>query len=149
MRIAIVGIIGKITKQGNPLNQSIDIFRNLGLILFFVGNGVITGQQLNAPLPSKWFVYSFLIMVASILCVGFRKLALHIRHKLTRRNPPLSGQMLPCRLLAPGRKHVLMTYGGYDFSATPKELTYGVQTNLRKDYCEVVGLFLEDFSIVF
>lgn len=67
-------------------------------------------------------------------CVGSRRAALEIRRKLTRRNPPLPGQMLPCRILAPGRKHVLMTYGGYDFSATPKELTYGMQTDLRERF---------------
>lgn len=77
-------------------------------------------------------------------CVGSRRAALEIRRKLTRRNPPLPGQMIPCRILAPGRKHVLMTYGGYDFSATPKDLTYGIQTDLREDYWEVVGVFLED-----
>ena len=47
-------------------------------------------------------------------CVGSRKLAMLIRRKQTRKNPPAVGKLIPYRIIAPGRHAVLMTYGGYD-----------------------------------
>ena len=65
--IVIGCIMRKITKQGSLPDQSMDVYRNFGLILFFVGNGVTAGQRFTAPLHGKWFVYSFIITAASIL----------------------------------------------------------------------------------
>lgn len=67
-------------------------------------------------------------------CVGSRKLALLIRRKWTRKNPPKVGDQIPCRVLAPGRHHVLITYGGYDVTVPAKDLTYTMTADLREQF---------------
>ena len=67
-------------------------------------------------------------------CVASRKLALLIRRRQTRKNPPAVGELIPCRIIAPGRHHVLMTYGGYDISVLPKDMTYTMMPDLRERF---------------
>lgn len=67
-------------------------------------------------------------------CVGSRKLAMLIRRKQTRRNPPEVGELIPCQIIASGRHAVLMTYGGYDMTVRPRELTYTMMPDLRERF---------------
>ena len=43
------------------------IYRNFGLMLFFVGNGISAGENLNMLSDVKWFAYGALITVSCIL----------------------------------------------------------------------------------
>ena len=63
-------------------------------------------------------------------CVGSRKLAMLIRRKQTRKNPPAVGKLIPYRIIAPGRDAVLMTYGGYDI--LPFGGKFGLSLHLQR-----------------
>ncbi len=64
-------VIGQIIK--NRLSQrmvqqkSLNLLRNLGLALFFVGNGVPSGMQLGSGLDIKTFLYGALMTIIPIL----------------------------------------------------------------------------------
>lgn len=45
------------------------IYRNLGLILFFVGNGITAGARLNSNISIKWFLCGILITLVSVMSV--------------------------------------------------------------------------------
>lgn len=64
-------------------------------------------------------------------CVGSRKLALLIRRRQTLKTPPEAGQLVTCRVTAPGRNHILLTCGGYDVTALPKDMSYTMLPDLR------------------
>ena len=67
----MVGIIAKkYMKNVNLCNGSLDVYRNFGLILFFVGTGVSSGGKINYLLDIKWFIYGALITVVTML-LGF------------------------------------------------------------------------------
>lgn len=57
----------------------IKIYRNFGLMLFFVGNGISAGENLNMLSDVKWFAYGALITVSCIFvgnvwgCFIFKK----------------------------------------------------------------------------
>lgn len=67
-------------------------------------------------------------------CVGSRKLALMIRRRQTLKNPPEAGQIISCQVIASGRNHTLLTYGGYDVTALPKDMTYTMLPDLRERF---------------
>lgn len=47
--------------------NSLAVYRNFGLMLFFVGNGISAGENLNMLSDVKWFAYGALITVSCIL----------------------------------------------------------------------------------
>lgn len=49
--------------------QSFSTYRNLGLVLFFVGNGITAGTKLNSHISIKWFVYGAIITLTSVIGV--------------------------------------------------------------------------------
>ena len=81
--ILIAGIIfGILADKFLNLKHSINslaVYRNFGLMLFFVGNGISAGENLNMLSDVKWFAYGVLITVSCILvgnilgCFIFKK----------------------------------------------------------------------------
>jgi putative transport protein len=67
----MLGVISKkYMKHVSICNGSLAIYRNFGLILFFVGTGVSSGGKINYLLDMKWFIYGALITVVTML-LGF------------------------------------------------------------------------------
>ncbi len=71
--ILICGIaIGCIIRKAHirsSMEYVFPIYRNLGLILFFVGNGTTAGIRLNSNITIKWFFYGSIITFSSIAFV--------------------------------------------------------------------------------
>lgn len=63
-------IIGCITRRSPHIRSCVEhvfpIYRNLGLILFFVGNGITAGIKLDSAINIKWFLYGALITTMSV-----------------------------------------------------------------------------------
>lgn len=59
-------IVKKYAKNIKILNQSLAIYRTFGLVLFFVGTGVYSGQKISNSLDIKWFIYGALITAITI-----------------------------------------------------------------------------------
>ena len=58
----IIGIlINKYPKLKNSINGSFGFFRNFGLILFFVGNGMPAGYSINTNISADCFIFSTII----------------------------------------------------------------------------------------
>ena len=67
----MVGMIAKTyMKHVSICNGSLAVYRNFGLILFFLGTGVSSGGKINYLLDIKWFIYGALITVVTML-LGF------------------------------------------------------------------------------
>ena len=49
--------------------EEIDCYRELGLILFFVGNGITAGMNLTLTFEFKWFLYGALLTILPICLV--------------------------------------------------------------------------------
>lgn len=60
-------IIKKHVKNIKISRQSLSIYRTFGLVLFFVGTGVSSGQKISYSLDIKWFIYGALITGITIL----------------------------------------------------------------------------------
>ena len=70
--ILITGVIfGYLKKCFSDNNEggsaSITVYRELGLIMFFIGNGLSAGKSLNTPLDIRWFVCGIIITMVSVL----------------------------------------------------------------------------------
>lgn len=82
--ILICGIaIGCIIRKSHITSCAENVFpiyRNLGLILFFVGNGITAGARLNSNISIKWFVCGILITLVSVMSV-FLICKIFIRNK--------------------------------------------------------------------
>ncbi len=50
------------------LIKTLSIYRDLGLVAFFIGNGIIAGERLNTVIQMKWFAYGAIITTTSLLC---------------------------------------------------------------------------------
>ena len=67
----LIGIIIKrYVKHINISPGPLAVYRNFGLILFFVGTGVSSGGKISYMLDIKWFMYGALITVSTML-LGF------------------------------------------------------------------------------
>lgn len=68
----IIGcIIRKLSHINNRVEQSFAIYRNLGLMLFFVGNGTTAGARLNSNISIKWYVFGAVMTLSSVMIVWF------------------------------------------------------------------------------
>ena len=71
--ILICGIaIGCITRKmhiRSNIEHVFPIYRNLGLILFFVGNGITAGARLKSDISIKWFVFGAVMTLSSVMIV--------------------------------------------------------------------------------
>ena len=71
--VLICGIIfGCIIRKSHIRSSAENVFpiyRNLGLALFFVGNGVIAGARLNSGISIKWFIFGAIITVSSVISI--------------------------------------------------------------------------------
>lgn len=70
--ILLTGIIfGAIISNYKGLSEKtftdFPVYRKIGLILFFAGNGVISGKNLNVAFKAKWLVYGVLITVITLI----------------------------------------------------------------------------------
>ena len=59
-------LLKKLTPKSIDL-ASLSIYRNLGLIMFFIGNGVTAGVCLDVNIQGKWVLYGAIITIISIL----------------------------------------------------------------------------------
>lgn len=66
----ITGVISKIINKSSKFNNVLSIYRNLGLLLFFVGTGIPAGINLNSKFELKWFLYGVILTVIPI-AVGY------------------------------------------------------------------------------
>ena len=64
-----VGCIIRKSHIGCNVEHSFPIYRNLGLMLFFVGNGVIAGTRLNSGISIKWFILGAVMTLSSVMAV--------------------------------------------------------------------------------
>ncbi len=64
--ILIAGIIGGIVLK-DKVSNNLHTYRNLGLVMFFVGNGISAGQQLNCTIDIKWFIYGVIITLSAVI----------------------------------------------------------------------------------
>ena len=65
-------IIGRIIRKSHIRSSAENVFpiyRNLGLTLFFVGNGVVAGARLNSDISIKWFIFGAIITVLSVISI--------------------------------------------------------------------------------
>lgn len=64
----IVGyIVNKYSSVGENEAASLGVYRNLGLVLFFVGTGVPAGANFTDGFSLRWFIYGMLITVMPII----------------------------------------------------------------------------------
>ena len=65
-------IVGRIIGTRNTIKQKLSAYlptyRNIGLLLFFVGNGITAGRLFNTELIFKWLLYGILISAGAIIC---------------------------------------------------------------------------------
>lgn len=67
----IIGFIKSIFSNNSRISDdSLSVYKVIGLTMFFVGNGIIAGQKLNQSISFKWFVYGAIITVFSML-IGY------------------------------------------------------------------------------
>lgn len=65
----LTGIIAKVFLTKNDgIIKTLSIYRDLGLVAFFIGNGIIAGERLNTVIQMKWFAYGAIITTTSLLC---------------------------------------------------------------------------------
>lgn len=58
-----------ISKSKKKINiSSLSIYRNIGLMLFFVGTGLPAGIKLNMTYEIKWFIYGVILTIIPIIC---------------------------------------------------------------------------------
>ena len=67
--IAIGYIIRKRPHSRYSAERSFSTYRTLGLVLFFVGNGITAGAKLNSNISIKWFIYGAIITFVSVIGV--------------------------------------------------------------------------------
>lgn len=65
----IIGCIIRKSHIRSSAENVFPIYRNLGLALFFVGNGVIAGARLNSGISIKWFIFGAIITVSSVISI--------------------------------------------------------------------------------
>ncbi len=64
----IIGLIMQLRKKEMFwFGESIKIYRNLGLIMFFVGAGVPAGMKINNAFSVKWFLYGVVITAITMM----------------------------------------------------------------------------------
>lgn len=76
----LIGLITRriFTKIYIGINKVLPIYRNLGLVVFFVGSGIPAGAQLVSTVNLKWIIYGILIVTTSLAagymcsCLGKR-----------------------------------------------------------------------------
>jgi len=62
-------IVGAVFK--NKFSKCLNAFRNLGLVMFFVGNGILAGRQLNCTIDIKYFFYGMIITLFAVASGDF------------------------------------------------------------------------------
>ena len=67
--IAIGCIIRKRPHIRYSVEQCFSTYRTLGLVLFFVGNGITAGAKLNSNISIKWFIYGAIMTFVSVVSV--------------------------------------------------------------------------------
>ena len=60
-------VIKKLFSKNMMYQKSLELFRNLGLVLFFVGNGINSGMQIGCGINMRVILYSVIMAVISIL----------------------------------------------------------------------------------
>lgn len=64
-------LVGMIVKRINPMKnlttKMLALFRNMGLVLFFVGNGIPAGIQLTSGVEMKVIIYGVLMTIVPII----------------------------------------------------------------------------------
>lgn len=63
----VVGFLLNRKKRITPLVSSLSMYRNFGLVMFFVGNGFSAGRQLTASPDLRWFLYGVMITAGTVL----------------------------------------------------------------------------------
>lgn len=53
----------KFIKKNMDMSNSLPLYRNFGLAMFFVGSGIPAGIRLNAAFDIKWFAYGIILTV--------------------------------------------------------------------------------------
>lgn len=89
--ILIAGIIGGIILK-NKKSNDLSAYRNLGLVMFFVGNGISAGRQLDGAINIKWFVYGAIITLSAII-VGYILVKLIVKQNVANRMCIIAGGM--------------------------------------------------------
>lgn len=68
----IIGIvINKFSREKDSIGMTLPVYRDLGLVLFFAGNGLVAGQELNTQVEISWFVYAAIITLSSVFAGKF------------------------------------------------------------------------------
>lgn len=68
----LIGLVTRriVSKVYIGINKVLPLYRNLGLVIFFVGSGIPAGAQLVSTFNLKWIAYGILIVTIS-LAVGY------------------------------------------------------------------------------
>ena len=68
--IASGAILSKLKQKGKDFSCDISPYKNLGLIMFFVGNGIKAGMKLTSAVDVRCFVYGAIITAVAVM-IGF------------------------------------------------------------------------------
>ena len=63
-----------------------------------------------------------------------RRKAMEVRRRSFSKRKNLQGEKIPCRIMAVGRTHLLAEAGGYDFTLSQRDISYGMIPDLRQEY---------------
>lgn len=63
-------VLNKYPRFENRINQSFHMYRNFGLAMFFVGNGIPAGYSLRNGIDIKCLLYGAIITIASLITVN-------------------------------------------------------------------------------
>ena len=67
--IAVGYILNQFPEAKRAANQYFHVYRNLGLVLFFVGNGIPAGYRLNTHIDIRCFLYGAIITTVSLITI--------------------------------------------------------------------------------
>lgn len=59
-------ILQKLPQKSTTSSDSLSTYRNLGLVMFFVGSGIPAGVKLNSPFELKWIAYGIILVFVPI-----------------------------------------------------------------------------------
>lgn len=67
-------------------------------------------------------------------CIASRRRAMFLRRRNLLKLPPKTGQKIECNIIAVGKTKLLCSYGGFDVSLQPREISYAMIPDLRERF---------------
>ena len=86
--ILVIGMITGVILEKFPhfkkrITYPLQIYRNFSLILFFIGNGISAGQNLEKTFNLKWFIYGAIITTFALLIGRILTLVIYKKNTIT------------------------------------------------------------------